>query len=238
MRKSILGEVFGKLKIVGYDGIKNKNSYWLCECECGNKVSCCRCNLVGGKQQSCGWSCEAVYSLIDEKFGKLQVKKRAYMKNGTSYWLCLCECGQETTVKRSHLTSHHVGSCGCSRRGKSSHNWSGCGELSGSLFNRIRHHARRRKIQFNIEIDYLWELFQKQNGRCALSGLILSLPKHQLIDCTASLDRIDSSLGYTKENVQWVHKDVNFMKQRFSQDYFLGMCKNITEHTLLKLSIV
>lgn len=46
----------------------------------------------------------------------------------------------------------------------------------------------------------------------------------------ASLDRIDSSLGYIIGNVQWVYKGVNFMKGEMSHDYFIEMCKMITEN--------
>lgn len=231
MRKSILGQKFGLLMVVEYGGVKGRNSYWNCKCECGKEVSCCRSNLANGSMKSCGWECEAAHSIAGKKFGKLTVVERAFMKNQTSYWKCLCECGTEIIVKRSHLGKHHIASCGCllHRKGKAHPNWDGCGEISGSIFSRIKTHAKRRKIDFDLTVDYLWELFQNQDGQCALSGVKLNLPKHQLVDCTASLDRIDSAGKYSKGNVQWVHKDVNFMKQQFDQDYFLEMCLKITQ---------
>lgn len=39
-----------------------------------------------------------------------------------------------------------------------------------------------------------------------------------------SLDRIDSKIAYVKSNVQWVHKDVNWMKNKFSVDRFKEVC--------------
>lgn len=42
-----------------------------------------------------------------------------------------------------------------------------------------------------------------------------------------SLDRIDSKKGYVVGNVQWVHKDINRMKNTFPQDYFIQVCKQI-----------
>jgi archaellum component FlaC len=48
---------------------------------------------------------------------------------------------------------------------------------------------------------------------------------------TASLDRVDSAKGYIKGNVQWVHKDINMMKQQYSQEYFIQMCRLTTEHS-------
>ena len=47
---------------------------------------------------------------------------------------------------------------------------------------------------------------------------------------TASLDRIDSSKGYVPGNIQWVHKDVNWMKGSFTQEYFVNICKKISKN--------
>jgi hypothetical protein len=108
--------------------------------------------------------------------------------------------------------------------------WKGYGEISNSFFQRIISHARRRKIEFNLTIQEVWDLFLKQNRKCALSGLNLVFPKslnrNEII--TASLDRIDSKKGYFIENVQWVHKDINFMKQSFSTEYFIQLCNQIS----------
>lgn len=46
---------------------------------------------------------------------------------------------------------------------------------------------------------------------------------------TASLDRKDNTRGYTLNNVQWVHKDVNIMKNTFDRDYFVSMCRRVAE---------
>ena len=42
---------------------------------------------------------------------------------------------------------------------------------------------------------------------------------------------IDSSKGYIKDNVQWVHKDVNFMKQSLPQEKFIDYCRKISNFT-------
>ena len=49
-------------------------------------------------------------------------------------------------------------------------------------------------------------------------------------DGTASLDRIDSSKGYTKDNVQWVHKDINYIKRDLSDSEFITLCKKVATH--------
>ena len=67
----------------------------------------------------------------------------------------------------------------------------------------------------------MWEL---QKGCCNLTGLSIILPKGGNHENVASLDRIDSSRGYIKDNIQWVHKDINRMKWDFPQDKFVKLC--------------
>ncbi len=51
--------------------------------------------------------------LTGKVFGKLTVLELAEWKSGTSYWLCRCECGNETKVRYAYLISGHTKSCGC-----------------------------------------------------------------------------------------------------------------------------
>lgn len=75
----------------------------------------------------------------------------------------------------------------------------------------------------------MWRLFLKQERKCALTDLLLTFEKQKRGEKTASLDRIDSSKGYVNGNVQWVHKDINWMKNRFSQERFIEMCKLVAK---------
>ena len=145
--------------------------------------------------------------------------------------MCKCDCGKEKRVQAVHLKSGHTQSCGCAwyEFGKTRISWKGCGDMPSAHFKRILNGAKKRKIPFNINIKYVWDLYLKQNKKCALSGLPLDFSYGR--NChhkgTASLDRIDSTKGYVKNNVQWVHKDINWMKQDYSNDYFIQMCKLI-----------
>ena len=77
----------------------------------------------------------------------------------------------------------------------------------------------------------MWELFLKQNRRCALTGEELTFhSKDHVCDGTASLDRKDSKKPYTIDNVQWVHKTVNFMKRNEDQTKFIEWCQKIVDH--------
>lgn len=115
--------------------------------------------------------------------------------------------------------------------GKNHKSFEGYGELGLSYFNSIKNRAskkgkRRLPKEFSITIEQAWERFVEQNRRCSLTNLELTFGKNQ----TASLDRIDSSKGYIKGNIQWVHKDVNIMKNDLDSETFFLYCKLIVEN--------
>ena len=185
-------------------------------------------------------------ALIGEKHNRLTIQK-VYRtdRHGRSRWLCRCncECGSRNIERRlDGVLDGHIVSCGCAFwhrpqiYGANNPAFSGCGELSGSRMYWLTRHATRRDIPFKVTKEYLWRLFEKQSKRCALSGIELVFGrKSRSNETTASLDRIDSTKGYIKGNVQWVHKDVNRIKWQFDQDYFLSLCTRIAQHHGLKL---
>jgi len=80
----------------------------------------------------------------------------------------------------------------------------------------------------DIDRDYLYELFKKQKGRCALTGVPMKVEK-KAITCL-SLDQIDSNLGYVKGNVQWVAWAANRAKGDMSHEVFVDMCRQVVEY--------
>ena len=97
-----------------------------------------------------------------------------------------------------------------------------------SWFDKSKISAEVRGLVFDVSLEDIWFLYTAQEGRCALSGMPIGWAEVGPIH-TASIDRIDSSMGYIKGNVQLLHKDVNFMKQQFSQEYFIEVCKAIAD---------
>lgn len=102
------------------------------------------------------------------------------------------------------------------------------GEISGAYFSSVRNGAKSRDMVFDITKEDIWEQFLKQERRCALTDIELFWQDGFKGDRgTASVDRKDSEIGYTKENIQIVHKDVNRMKSNFDEAYFIEMCGKI-----------
>lgn len=107
-------------------------------------------------------------------------------------------------------------------------------EIDKSYFHRILAGAKTRNLEFNITIDNIHKLFIKQGGKCKLSGIPLNFAvRHykNYKDQDASVDRLDSSLGYSLGNIQIVHKTINIMKGEYLNKEFIEYCKMIDEHT-------
>lgn len=95
----------------------------------------------------------------------------------------------------------------------------------------IKQKRKNRNLEFSITSEELEEVWNSQNGKCNLTGESLTLGKSRTDSTrTASLDRIDSSVGYVKSNVQWLHKHVNNMKQSLNESYFIEMCRKIVNN--------
>ena len=173
---------------------------------------------------------------------------KSYLKNDKlqkrRYWKCICVCKKEVERREDYLQrvvfmKNRTPSCGCKHSMKSdiganSKTWKGYGKISGYYFGCITSKARKKNWPMNITKEYIWKLFLKQKKKCALTGLQIEIKESKrskdVSEMTASLDRIDSNKGYIEGNVQWVHKDVNKMKNNYNQDYFLEMCRVITNY--------
>jgi len=178
----------------------------------------------------------------EKEFGLLTAVEFLYFnKRHRAVWKCVCKCGNETTAEASTLQSGMKTNCGCDRKkvGRNHRRWRGYGELSLTRYTAIKVSAKKRKIEFGLTIEYLWNLFLKQNRKCALSGedLIFDTRK-RMLDATASVDRIDPTKGYVAGNVQWVHKDINYMKSYLTENRFYEWIDKIYKYKNYNLSSI
>ncbi len=95
-------------------------------------------------------------------------------------------------------------------------------------FETKRKGGLHRGLDWELEPQDILDMYEAQEGKCALTGWPIGWSEKGLT-ATVSIDRIDSSEGYLKENVQLLHKDVNMAKQQYSQDYFIEMCKAVSD---------
>ena len=141
----------------------------------------------------------------------------------------LCESIFETYPES--IFTGHTKSCGCliekSRTGEK--------YVSGAYFSKLKVRAARASLVMELTIPYLEQLLIQQDFKCALSGLPILMGYFHNINrskITASLDRIDSHIGYVEGNVQWVHKEINRMKGRLSDAEFIQMCGRVVDNSI------
>jgi transposase-like protein len=88
--------------------------------------------------------------------------------------------------------------------------------------------AKKKNIEWNLSLEFLLLLWEKQQFMCAYSGVPLTFEDNH--PHTVSLDRLDSSKGYTEDNVQYVCTIVNYIKQRFDENHFFDYCKLVAQN--------
>jgi len=150
-----------------------------------------------------------------------------------------CGCGREVTYKtvytwkRALEKSSMCPSCRTSylnklpqrlRKGQRNHAWKGTKDVSGKVLSKLKRDAKTRNISFEITIEDIQRKLEEQNYKCGYTGWSVEFGNN------ASVDRIDSSKGYTTDNIHIVDKTVNIAKRDYSHEYFIKMCKAVAGH--------
>lgn len=106
------------------------------------------------------------------------------------------------------------------------------------FLNKGRASIIKHKHEIDIDEKYLKEIWEKQKGICPYTGIQMILPptthmSHQIKSLKrASLDRIDSSKGYLKDNVEFVCQAINNAKNSYSKSEMMCFIKEIKETTI------
>jgi len=137
-------------------------------------------------------------------------------------------CGSlQSYGRKGHLEDAIKGNWKCRSCSNHDNNFKGkYHSIPYTWFNMKQKGGLSRGYAWDLTIEYIWNMYEEQEGVCALSGIPIEWAEKGLT-ATASIDRVDNSEGYIVGNVQLVHKDVNFMKQQFDQEYFINICKQI-----------
>lgn len=189
--------------------------------------------------------CRPRNPIVGKRFGKLLVVK--YIGHAAnvglshaSYYECLCDCGATKIQSRQRLVEQKAVACQACliKTGAAHHAWKGHEGISSILWGRYLREAKRRRLVFEVSIESAWAIFSRQEGKCALTGLPISLPKKYALisESTASFDRIDSSKGYIEGNMQWVHKAINHIKSNTPNDIFVLMCHLVAKNNPTQLT--
>jgi hypothetical protein len=94
------------------------------------------------------------------------------------------------------------------------------------LWTNIVNNAKLRGLEVDIVPDDIYIQYVKQDKKCALSGQTMILCSDKNLS-TVSVDRINSKLGYYKDNIQLVLKKYNQAKMDLSDKEFYNLCKSV-----------
>lgn len=87
-------------------------------------------------------------------------------------------------------------------------------------------------------ITYLMTLWEKQRGRCALTGIPMTWLASRREDIgngyglgrNVSVDRIDSARGYVKGNLRLICSQLNYMRGSLEDPDFVLWCELVVRH--------
>jgi hypothetical protein len=102
------------------------------------------------------------------------------------------------------------------------------------LLTSARKRSKKHNLSYDLNIDWLLDLFEKQSGKCLLTNIELDFVTrptkgNRYYPLSPSLDRINPSLGYTKDNVRLVCTAINLALNSFGEDFFEKIAKNFLQ---------
>lgn len=110
----------------------------------------------------------------------------------------------------------------------------------GYFINRALYRVRHDKKYNNVcdlTEEYLKQVWDSQNGRCSISNIEMNLPINSTIGFgenkkspyNASLDRIDNSKSYVKENVRFICLLANYARCSFEDSDLIEFCEKVSD---------
>ncbi len=230
------GDKFGYWVVIDNDSItKNGHTYIKAKCKCGKTQSICLSDLKHKRTTGCR-SCRAQDRKLPIKIGDVYkhwvvIEGPVTNRRNCTQWRVQCNlCNTSTRwIQGNELVNPTK--CFCCQKcaskkmiQKTTKKRGRVGNLTRTQYTRLQKSAKKRSIVFNTSIKYLWDLFILQDGRCSITGDNIKTIKE------ASLDRIDSNLGYVEGNIQWTTKQANLSKHIMTMEEFVIFCQKVLNY--------
>lgn len=166
----------------------------------------------------------------DQKYHYLTYTGNIFNKNNKKRYEFICDCGNFVFCTIYPIIKGIKRSCGCKGRAKKYRETRNTLKEDYPFYVLLQTFLRRsqkRNIEFTLTIEDIKNQFKKQNGKCFYTKTDIDLPinhMHLNGNKIASIDRIDSAIGYIPTNIQLVTKQVNILKQSLSHLEFIKIC--------------
>ena len=185
-----------------------------------------------------------IKNLVGKKFGRLTVVSMAKERGnrGQIKWNCVCDCGNLHTVTGECLRSGKTKSCGCLKLEYIEKNKFKKNPNREEAILKVQYnHLIRRHNEKSLEEVIDFKTFcQLSKSKCHYCGLDFSKSiedrnsesktKKKISDVVLKIngiDRLDSSKGYTKDNVVPCCKYCNNAKAEMTKKQFLEWIKKV-----------
>ena len=180
--------------------------------------------------------------LTNKKFGKLKVISKSDERGnrGQIKWNCICKCGNSHVVSGDCLRAKRSKSCGCELGRKAQPN------REKYLLKNEYTQIRKRHKKFNGELmDFdTFTILSKSTCKCGITfskeiedRISKTKNKEKITDFTLQIngiDRINSGIGYTKENCVACCKNCNYAKNSMSEQEFIEWIKRVYKNLNLQ----
>jgi hypothetical protein len=95
---------------------------------------------------------------------------------------------------------------------------------------------KKKNSSIDFDIEYLKEVWDSQDGICPFAGVKMSLRtmkdslKSRVTPYSASVDRIDNSVGYVRGNIRFVCHMANIARNKYSDEQVIEFCRLVASH--------